>query len=95
LFAIAAQRLACVRNLDACSGRGENRLGNGWACSMATTCVNSLDALRENMGVIFQDFARYNLSAANNIAVGRIAARDDRARIKRAAAAIAGSVSVL
>jgi hypothetical protein len=45
------------------------------------------------MGVIFQDFARYNLSAANNIAVGRIAARDDRARIKRAAAEIAGSVS--
>src|SRR5271169_1285700 len=44
-----------------------------------------LDALRGNMGVIFQDFVRYNLSAADNIAVGRIAARDDRARIKRAA----------
>jgi ATP-binding cassette subfamily B protein len=37
------------------------------------------------MGVIFQDFVRYNLSAADNIAVGRISARDDRARIKRAA----------
>jgi len=44
-----------------------------------------LDALRGNMGVIFQDFVRYNLSAADNIAVGRIAAREDRARIKRAA----------
>jgi ATP-binding cassette, subfamily B, bacterial len=44
-----------------------------------------LDALRGNMGVIFQDFVRYNLSAADNIAVGRISARDDRARIKRAA----------
>jgi ATP-binding cassette subfamily B protein len=46
----------------------------------------NLDALRGNMGVIFQDFVRYNLSAADNIAVGRIEARDDRARIERAAA---------
>jgi ATP-binding cassette subfamily B protein len=45
----------------------------------------NLDALRGNLGVIFQDFVRYNLSAADNIAVGRIAARDDRGRIKRAA----------
>jgi ATP-binding cassette subfamily B protein len=44
-----------------------------------------LDALRGNMGVIFQDFVRYNLSAADNIAVGRIAARNDRPRIERAA----------
>jgi ATP-binding cassette, subfamily B, bacterial len=44
-----------------------------------------LDALRGNMGVIFQDFVRYNLSAGDNIAVGKIAARDDPARIERAA----------
>jgi ATP-binding cassette, subfamily B, bacterial len=44
-----------------------------------------LDGLRGNMGVIFQDFVRYNLSAADNVAVGRIAARNDRARIERAA----------
>jgi ATP-binding cassette, subfamily B, bacterial len=44
-----------------------------------------LDALRGNLGVIFQDFVRYNLTAAENIAVGRIAARDDRARIRQAA----------
>ena len=44
-----------------------------------------LDALRGNMGVIFQDFVRYNLSAADNIAVGMIGERDDRPRIKRAA----------
>ncbi len=41
--------------------------------------------LRANVGVIFQDFVRYHLSAADNIAVGRIDARDDRARIERAA----------
>ena len=41
-----------------------------------------LDALRGNMGVIFQDFVRYNLSAADNIAVGMISARDDQARIE-------------
>jgi ATP-binding cassette subfamily B protein len=44
-----------------------------------------LDALRGNMGVIFQDFVRYNLSAGDNIAVGKITARDDQARIERAA----------
>ncbi len=37
------------------------------------------------MGVIFQDFVRYNLSAADNIAVGMIEERDDRPRIMRAA----------
>ena len=44
-----------------------------------------LAALRANVGVIFQDFVRYHLSAADNIAVGRIEARDDRARIVDAA----------
>ena len=44
-----------------------------------------LFALRANVGVIFQDFVRYHLSAADNIAVGRIEARSDRARIVQAA----------
>jgi ATP-binding cassette, subfamily B, bacterial len=44
-----------------------------------------LDALRGNIGVIFQDFVRYNLTAGDNIAVGKIAARTDAARIERAA----------
>jgi ATP-binding cassette, subfamily B, bacterial len=44
-----------------------------------------LNALRGNIGVIFQDFVRYNLSAGDNIAVGDIAARGDHARIERAA----------
>jgi ATP-binding cassette subfamily B protein len=44
-----------------------------------------LEDLRGSMGVIFQDFVRYNFTAGDNIAVGRIAARDDRARIERAA----------
>jgi ATP-binding cassette subfamily B protein len=44
-----------------------------------------LEALRGSMGVIFQDFVRYNLSAGDNIAVGKIDARGDRARIERAA----------
>ena len=44
-----------------------------------------LDELRAHIGVIFQDFVRYHLSAADNIAVGRIEARDDRARIEEAA----------
>ena len=44
-----------------------------------------LFALRANIGVIFQDFVRYYFSAADNIAVGRIEARDDRGRIVEAA----------
>ena len=44
-----------------------------------------LAALRGNIGVIFQDFVRYHLTAAENIAVGRIEARDDRPRIVAAA----------
>jgi ATP-binding cassette, subfamily B, bacterial len=44
-----------------------------------------LDALRGNIGVIFQDFVRYNFTAADNIAVGRIEARADRERIVHAA----------
>jgi ATP-binding cassette subfamily B protein len=44
-----------------------------------------LDQLRGSMGVIFQDFVRYNFTAGDNIAVGRISARDDQVRIARAA----------
>ena len=44
-----------------------------------------LEELRLNIGVIFQDFVRYYLSAADNVAVGRIDARDDHARIVEAA----------
>ena len=44
-----------------------------------------LAELRANIGVIFQDFVRYHLTAAENIAVGRIEARNDRARIVAAA----------
>ena len=44
-----------------------------------------LHALRANIGVIFQDFVRFHLTAADNIAVGRIDARGDRGRIEAAA----------
>jgi ATP-binding cassette subfamily B protein len=45
-----------------------------------------LGDLRANIGVIFQDFVRYHLTAAENVAVGRIEARGDRERIELAAA---------
>jgi len=44
-----------------------------------------LDDLRANMGVIFQDFVRYHLSAGENIGVGLIEAMDDQQRIRDAA----------
>ena len=42
-------------------------------------------AVRENIGVIFQDFVRYNMTARENIAVGKINERHDEVRIHRAA----------
>lgn len=44
-----------------------------------------LDGLRAAIGVIFQDFVRYSMIASDNIAVGRIEAREDRTRIEDAA----------
>ncbi|NVN35830.1 ABC transporter ATP-binding protein [Komagataeibacter swingsii] len=44
-----------------------------------------LNDLRAHIGVIFQDFVRYSLTASENIAVGRIAALADTQRIKAAA----------
>ncbi|MGJ3265396.1 MAG: ABC transporter ATP-binding protein [Salinarimonas sp.] len=44
-----------------------------------------LESLRDRIGVVFQDFARYHFSAAENVAAGRIEAADDRARIVEAA----------
>ena len=45
-----------------------------------------LDALRARVAAIFQDFVRFDLTAGENVAVGRIAAADDRDRIAAAAA---------
>lgn len=47
----------------------------------------SVEDLYRNIGVIFQDFVRYHLTAGQNIAVGRIEAREDAARIRAAAEA--------
>jgi ATP-binding cassette subfamily B protein len=44
-----------------------------------------LDDLRANMGVIFQDFVRFHLSAGENIGVGLVEAMHDDARIRDAA----------
>ena len=44
-----------------------------------------LDDLRANMGVIFQDFVRYHLSAGENIGVGLVEAMNDQPRIRDAA----------
>ena len=44
-----------------------------------------LESLRRNVGVIFQDFVRYDFIVRENIAVGGIERRDDDARIREAA----------
>jgi ATP-binding cassette subfamily B protein len=41
--------------------------------------------LRRRIGVIFQDFVRYHLSAAENVGFGQIEALEDRPRIETAA----------
>ena len=43
------------------------------------------DALRREISVIFQDYAHYNLSAAENIGFGDVARADDREAILAAA----------
>ncbi|WP_027000482.1 ABC transporter ATP-binding protein [Eisenibacter elegans] len=43
------------------------------------------DAYRALIGVIFQDFVRFQLNAAENIAVGKIEARTEQPRIENAA----------
>ena len=43
------------------------------------------EQLRANIGVIFQDFVRYHLTAAENIGVGQLDALNDEARISEAA----------
>ena len=45
-----------------------------------------LDELRARVGAIFQDFVRFDLTAGENVAVGRIEAAEDAARIAAAAA---------
>ena len=44
-----------------------------------------LDGLRDAAGVIFQDYVKYHLTVAENIAVGRIDERNNEARIVEAA----------
>src|SRR3954453_9048931 len=44
-----------------------------------------LDGLRAKIGVIFQDFVRYHLTARENIGVGQIEAMDDLPRIRESA----------
>jgi ATP-binding cassette subfamily B protein len=44
-----------------------------------------LDSLRRNIGVIFQDFVRYDFILKENIGVSEIAHLDDEARIREAA----------
>ena len=44
-----------------------------------------IESLRSKVGVIFQDFVRYAISASDNIAVGRIAEREDQDRIVESA----------
>jgi ATP-binding cassette subfamily B protein len=44
-----------------------------------------LDALRARVAAIFQDFVRFDLTAGENVPVGRIAAADDQERIAAAA----------
>jgi ATP-binding cassette subfamily B protein len=44
-----------------------------------------IDDLRKRIGVIFQDFVRYMMTAGENIGFGQIEALDDKSRIERAA----------
>ncbi|MEO0458634.1 MAG: ABC transporter ATP-binding protein [Cyanobacteria bacterium P01_A01_bin.114] len=53
-----------------------------------------LSDLRRNIGVLFQDFARYALNATDNIGFGNLAKRSDRSRVQQSAAD-AGATAVI
>ncbi len=44
-----------------------------------------LESLRENIGIIFQDYVRFNLTAGENIAIGDIKEKDRLDKIRQAA----------
>ena len=44
-----------------------------------------IEALRHKIGVIFQDFARYQLKVGDNIGIGDVANMDERPRVEAAA----------
>jgi len=46
---------------------------------------HDLDSLRKNIGIIFQDFVRYDFVLRENIGVSQVEALDDDARIREAA----------
>ena len=46
----------------------------------------NVEDLRREIGVIFQDYMRYDMSAADNIGLGRVEALKDQTRIQEAAA---------
>ena len=49
-------------------------------------CVNMiLRHLRKNVGVIFQDYIRYQMTVAQNIAVGNIDEKENRDLVERSA----------
>jgi ATP-binding cassette subfamily B protein len=45
----------------------------------------NVEDLRREVGVIFQDYMRYDMTAADNVGLGRVEALDDRSRIEFAA----------
>ena len=53
-----------------------------------------LENLRSQMGVIFQDFVRFDLSVRENIALGQIDRADDLQRVKKAAE-LGGAQSII
>ncbi|KJK45081.1 ABC transporter [Lentzea aerocolonigenes] len=63
------------------------------------TDIRSLDLaeLRRRIGVVFQEFMAYDLTAAENIGIGQVSSRDDRAQIVAAAsvAQISGVLEAL
>lgn len=53
-----------------------------------------LDSLRRQMGIIFQDFVRFDLTARENIGIGQVELADDLERVK-GAAEMGGAQSII
>jgi ATP-binding cassette, subfamily B, bacterial len=73
------------RQPDSVTGRPPF-IGGRYLAERAQAFVPSTIAeLRNRIGVVFQDFVRFQFTAAENIAMGRVEAAGDRDRIEQAA----------
>ena len=82
----SSARTARARRRSSSCSRGSTSRRAAGSCSTASTCASgTATALRRRIGVIFQDFVRYQLIVGENIGVGDVARSTTQPRWAEAA----------